>query len=662
MSFYKLAKARTAELERPEKKLRTDYGESKRVDVAKYHDELTKGKVKQNYDSIISHHHDKLNHSDYLISQTNLGKTDLLKNKLLSERMAQLNATKFQPVQEVDINLGIGSDNAVVQEVNQVIGDFIQKISSGVFDLTMTNDLYKLYKLIQTQTYKFGSDLLERYKSYFEDVRDTLNLDETADVVRSYSRKDSSVLDLMIKIVDNSIQIIDKMLDAIVKGKSSDERKQILEQDVKNITFKKIDRTYLKELSDEIKNLEKSKKSEKDARKNAKTQALLEQLKNIEKVARMSEMQKQGLFLQEERQREIEAETNQQMMEQEQEMRDFNEEQRRVEEEQRQVEEARRETEENRGMAEEEGRTRFVNAQEEEERQRIMRIREDRLQRERERREEAKAREEDRILKEYERLAGRAEQLDRELNDLISSKKQINDNLLPVLVQSIKELFPESSSRTIKRQVNDYIADVQEEKGADNTFLAEVKEKSAEAGADLEAIAKALVQLDIEELRNRQEMNDVSVKIDALPKTVDDAIDDRVEELFDDMDADLVAEPAAAAAPAPEPAPKPKKEETAKVKKLYETSQYSSNENEIRIFGSSDVFFRKKEKFIESQKKPALINLLNKLGINYNKWSSTTKGDSQISVQAFRTKAWDILKDNPRLKLKGGSHWFKTPK
>jgi hypothetical protein len=308
MSFYKLAKARTAELERPEKKIKIDYGDSKRVDIAKYHDDLTKGKVKQDYDSIRSHHHDKINHSDYLISQTNLGKTDLLKNKLLSERMAQLNATKYESVQEVDINLGIGSDNAVVQEVNQVIGDFIQKISSGVFDLTMTNDLYKLYKLIQTQTYKFGSDLLERYKSYFEDVKETLDLDETANVVRSYSRKDSSVLDLMTKIVENSINIIDKMLEAIVSGKSSEERKQILEQDVKNITFKKIDRTYLKELSDEIKNLEKSKKSEKDARKNAKNQALLEQLKNIEKVARMPEMQKQGLFLQEEREEEIRLE------------------------------------------------------------------------------------------------------------------------------------------------------------------------------------------------------------------------------------------------------------------------------------------------------------------------------------------------------------------
>ena len=51
MSFYKLAKARILEETRPEKKLRTDYGESKRVDVVKYHDDLTKGKVKQNYDS-----------------------------------------------------------------------------------------------------------------------------------------------------------------------------------------------------------------------------------------------------------------------------------------------------------------------------------------------------------------------------------------------------------------------------------------------------------------------------------------------------------------------------------------------------------------------------------------------------------------------------------
>lgn len=658
MSFYKLAKARTAELERPEKKLRTDYGESKRVDVVKYHDELTKGKVKQDYDSIKSHHHDKLNHSDYLISQTNLGKTDLLKNKLLSERMAQLNATKFQPVQEVDINLGIGSDNAVVQEVNQVIGDFIQKISSGVFDLTMTNDLYKLYKLIQTQTYKFGSDLLERYKSYFEDVRDTLNLDDTANIVRSYSRKDSSVLDLMIKIVDNSIQIIDKMLDAIVKGKSSDERKQILEQDVKNITFKKIDRTYLKELSDEIKNLEKSKKSEKDARKNEKTQALLEQLKNIEKVARMPEMQKQRLFYEEEQemerqreQREREANENQGMMEQEQETREFNEEQSRVDEEQRQLEEARRE--------EEERQARLIRTQKEaEERERFRRIREERLKREQERRE----REEAELIRRYDEISRVSEILNKELDSVNESKKRLNREGFRPFITSILPLYPDLNRKQVASLVSNYVESVRDGTDDSNTFIFDFFEKSETDGARLLALVEEVTRLDSQEDRIDKEMEEIQRQLALIPTTVRDEIDDRVEQLFDDMDADLVAEPAPEPAPEPvpepAPAPAPKTDETMTEKPLYKTGEYTSTANKIELLNGT-VYYRTKEQFINKQNKTALVNLLDKLNIDYKKWSSTTKGDNETNVKAFRTKAFEVLKDNPKLKLKGGRPWFK---
>ena len=654
MSFYKLAKARTSELERPEKKIKIDYGDSKRVDIAKYHDDLTKGKVKQDYDSIRSHHHDKINHSDYLISQTNLGKTDLLKNKLLSERMAQLNATKYESVQEVDINLGIGSDNAVVQEVNQVIGDFIQKISSGVFDLTMTNDLYKLYKLIQTQTYKFGTDLLERYKSYFEDVKETLNLDETADVVRSYSRKDSSVLDLMTKIVENSINIIDKMLEAIVSGKSSEERKQILEQDVKNITFKKIDRTYLKELSDEIKSLEKSRKSEKDSRKNAKNQALLEQLKNIEKVARMPEMQKQGLFLQEEREEEIRLEE---------------ERRRQAEEEERlQVEEARRVREENIGMAEEEGRTRFVNAKEKEERERIRRITEDRLRKEREEQEKIKAEEERLILDEYERLTAQTRQLDEELQFIFDSRRQINVVVIPQLIDSINDMFPEMSKKTVRREINDYIVAVMDETSDGNPFFEKVNAQSATEGANLKAIALAILGLEQEILRINGEMEETRTEIARLPTGLEDLVEERTDDFLGDMERDLLegAEPLPVPEPVPEPAPKPapkpKKEETATEEPLFKTSEYSSTGTKITMVNALDTFyFRNKEQFIENQSKPALIYLLNKLDIKYNKWSSTTKGDKDnvIALKAFRTKAWDELKDNPKLKLRTGTHWFK---
>jgi hypothetical protein len=652
MSFYKLAKARTAELERPEKKLRTDYGESKRVDVAKYHDELTKGKVKQNYDSLKSQHHDKINHSDYLISQTNLGKTDLLKNKLLSERMAQLNATKFQPVQEVDVNLGIGSDNAVVQEVNQVIGDFIQKISSGVFDLTMTNDLYKLYKLIQTQTYKFGSDLLERYKSYFEDVKETLDLDETANVVRSYSRKDSSVLDLMTKIVENSIKIIDKMLDAIVKGKSSDERKQILEQDVKNITFKKIDRTYLKELSDEIKNLEKSKKSEKDARKNAKNQALLEQLKNIEKVARMPEMQKQSLLYEEEQemerqreQREREADENQGMMEQEQETREFNEEQSRVDEEQRQLEEARRE--------EEERQARLIRTQKEaEEREQIARIREDRLQREQERREAEEAV----LIRRFDDLAGRLDVLNEELDFLRKSKSEIYRDGIPRIKNSIRVLFPDEKRSDIVDKVDEYIVSYLEGTDDKNTFIDVLFDKSAEEGQRLIDTAEFINSIEEKELSNFREVQEIEEEITRIPAS----IDDRKEEILRDLEEEFKLKPATESVPvpAPKPAPKPKKEETAKETPLFKSTEYTSTATKITLLNGTD-YYRNREQFIDKQSKIELENLLKRLNINYSKWSSTTKGDNEVNVKAFRTKAWDVLKDNPRLKLKGGSHWFK---
>ena len=652
MSFYKLAKARILEETRPEKKLRTDYGESKRVDVVKYHDDLTKGKIKQNYDSIKSHHHDKLNHSDYLISQTNLGKTDLLRNKLLSERMAQLGATKYESVKETDINLGIGSDNAVVQEVNQVIGDFIQKISSGVFDLTMTNDLYKLYKLIQTQTYKFGSDLLERYKSYFEDVKDTLDLDETADVVRSYSRKDSSVLRLMKTIVVNSIQIIDKMLGSIVNGNTTEERKQILEQDVKNITFKKIDTTYLKELSKEIKSLEKNKKTEKDSRKNAKNQALLEQLKNIENVARMSEMQKQDLFLQEERQQQKE---NQGMMEEEESKRAYDEEQRVIDEERQRLDEERQQ-QENQGMAEEEERTRDYDrdyeAKEEKERQRIMRIREDRLKREQERR----IAEEDVLSKRYDDLSKRLDVLNNQLDFLKKSKREIFSNGIPPIITSIRTLFPEKKRREIADSVNEYIASYLEGTDDKNVFIDDLFAKSAEEGKRLVDVAEFINSIEEKELSNFREVQEIQEEIEQIPTSIDDRKEEILRDLEEEFKPTPVPEPVAEAVP--KPAPKPKKEETAKETPLFKSTEYTSTGTKITLLNGTD-YYRNREQFIDKQSKTELIILLDKLNINYNKWSSTTKGDDPVQVKAFRTKAWDVLKDNPRLKLKGGNHWFK---
>jgi hypothetical protein len=458
----------------------------------------------------------------------------------------------------------------------------------------------------------------------------------------------------MIKIVDNSIQIIDKMLDAIVNGKSSDERKQILEQDVKNITFKKIDRTYLKELSDEIKNLEKSKKSEKDARKTEKTQALLEQLKNIEKVARMPDMQKQGIFFQEEREEQMRLEEERRLQE---------------EEAQRKVEELRREREENIGMAEEEEQTINFNAKENEERERIRVLREKRLKREQEQREaeerERREAEEADLIRRYEELSRASEKLSEELVFVRESRNQLSTDAFPRFISTIftvNRLFPDLTRNDVAALVREYIFAVRNGTDVSNTFINDLFEKSETDGSTLVALANEISRLDSQERRITEEMDDIQREIARISTKFSDALDDRVENFFDDTEADLAVEPAPAPAPEPAAAPKPKKEETAKVKKLYETSQYSSDAEKITLIDNDFVYFRNKEQFIKSQNKATLVDLLDKLNIDYKKWSSTTKGDNETNVKAFRTKAFEILKDNPRLKLKGGTHWFKTPK
>lgn len=643
MSFYKLAKARTAELERPEKKLRTDYGESKRVDVAKYHDELTKGKVKQNYDSLKSQHHDKINHSDYLISQTNLGKTDLLKNKLLSERMAQLNATKYESVQEVDINLGIGSDNAVVQEVNQVIGDFIQKISSGVFDLTMTNDLYKLYKLIQTQTYKFGSDLLERYKSYFEDVKETLDLDETADVVRSYSRKDSSVLKLMKTIVMNSIKIINKMLEAILSGKSSEERKQILEQDVKNITFKKIDTTYLKELSKEIKTIEEEMKTAKQEKMGGQfllLQQQLDELQVIKKTLKDVEwntkdpQEKASIKFQE-----YELQQNYEQMQRDQQEEERQKLLRQEAELQRRLKEERRKQEDRQMMGEEDERSAKIEKME-------------------------KLKEQSIVLENQ--------------NDIITEYlRGLERNYTSLRTQVLR--FVDGKQADKFNRLNNYRQGL--EKGKENqAFYNALKSKP-----DFLALRQNI--LDQQEY-NRQldavqaEYIRVSNELDALqrggvPAEPKSTIDDKGAPEFKAEEADTVLDNLAdifnadtgmrvddAIEPVdefeipevPAPAPKPKKEDIVVADKLPYTTALTDTGT---IRWNTISFRRTRSTFLRDNTKAEAKALLDTLGIDYKSWPLETQGTKSANVKAFKEKAYDEFLANPRLWTVRNARWFR---
>jgi hypothetical protein len=140
-----------------------------------------------------------------------------------------------------------------------------------------------------------------------------------------------------------------------------------------------------------------------------------------------------------------------------------------------------------------------------------------------------------------------------------------------------------------------------------------------------------------------------------------DTILDNLAEMFEadaDGKIDDTIKPVDFFEPMPIPNIKPKKDDTMTEKPLYKTTEYTSNANKIELT-NGDIYYRNKEQFIDKQSKIALTKLLTKLDIDYTKWSSTTKGTNISNVKAFRTTAWDILKDNPRLTLLRGTHWFK---
>jgi hypothetical protein len=294
MSFFALAKQRSSELENIERPLKMPKFDTQfrgqPVDLAKYHEQLTRGKIAQESQNIPLQQHNKTYHSEYLQSNYLKGQNESydLRSKLLQDRMTQLTTKYEQPMSK---SLLSTSENKTVISMNDELNTFIQKIESGVFDLTMISDLYKLYNNVKSQSYLFSDELLNVYINRFTDIQNALELDETADVVRKYSQKDSSVLNLMTEIVKSCLQLLEKMSNAIKKGINQSERKEILKQDISIKNYKKVETSFLKDLSKEIKDLDDKKakaKTKKDSEKFALLQKQLEELSKITEFNRIT--------------------------------------------------------------------------------------------------------------------------------------------------------------------------------------------------------------------------------------------------------------------------------------------------------------------------------------------------------------------------------------
>jgi len=288
-TLINLAKQRATELDREQKPVKLDYNANiYQGDIVSYYNALNHGKIQQHANSVpIIDNHKRTYNSEYLQLQyqPNSGKTDLMRKQLLEGRMSQISGQYNIPTAQ-EPNLSLGSNSPIVNELDKILNNFVEKVSSGIFDVTMTSDLYAILKIIENEGYKFGRDLLERYKSFFEDIIDLLDDDTTTDFIEGI-KNEKSVSQLMSNVTGRCIDIIDAMLDAVKKGNSSTERKLILDAYIKNNILKQTKEDKLKFMKQINKDLKRKEDELKKAKKekNDRVVALLEeQIKLLKEI------------------------------------------------------------------------------------------------------------------------------------------------------------------------------------------------------------------------------------------------------------------------------------------------------------------------------------------------------------------------------------------
>ena len=288
-TLINLAKQRATELDHEQKQVKFDYNANiYQGDIVSYYNALNHGKIQQHANSVPNiDNHKRTYNSEYLQLQyqPNSGKTDLMRKQLLEGRMSQI-AGQYNIPTAQEPNLSLGSNSPIVNELDKILNNFVEKVSSGIFDVTMTADLYAILKIIENEGYKFGRDLLERYKSFFEDIIDLLNDDTTTDFIEGI-KNEKSVSQLMSSVTSRCIDIIDAMLEAVKSGNSSTERKLILDAYIKNNILKQTKEDKLKFMKQINKDLKAKEDELKKAKKekNDKVVALLEeQIKLLKEI------------------------------------------------------------------------------------------------------------------------------------------------------------------------------------------------------------------------------------------------------------------------------------------------------------------------------------------------------------------------------------------
>jgi hypothetical protein len=130
---------------------------AKPVDIVGYYKKQVRNQVEQDLYNVANENHNKINHGDYIHSNFLLkyGQEDKYRNKLLKDRMQQLGLTNYD-FKPSETSLTIGNDDEEVNKLDILINDFVLKVRSGLFDISMLSELNEIFKIIQLKAYRFS--------------------------------------------------------------------------------------------------------------------------------------------------------------------------------------------------------------------------------------------------------------------------------------------------------------------------------------------------------------------------------------------------------------------------------------------------------------------------------------------------------------------------
>ena len=256
---------------------------AKPVDIVGYYKKQVRNQVEQDLYNVANENHNKINHGDYIHSNFLLkyGQEDKYRNKLLKDRMQQLGLTSYD-FKPSETSLTIGNDDEEVNKLDILINDFVLKVKSGLFDISMLSELNEIFKIIQLKSYRFSNELLNKYLEYFEDMKIILGNSETETVATEKGLSGEAILTALKNILTRCTSILKLLLST--SGKTVDDKKLIVIEYIKSDKFKVIETRIIEDISKKIKQSQEDLEKARKNKQKSLAKTIEKQLRTIERV------------------------------------------------------------------------------------------------------------------------------------------------------------------------------------------------------------------------------------------------------------------------------------------------------------------------------------------------------------------------------------------